>query len=145
MKKVFFFLLAVNFLFAAILFFHKPGSHAPASASQVVNPEKIISLPATIDCTEWGPFPESQIATAQEAIDTLSLDTPHRQIMSNTLTQFKVHTKPFGNRQIAEREINKLRNMGIVSYRILDQGALFNAIFFGEFSDQASAQNYKKN
>jgi len=137
-------LLAVNLLVAITPIVYTPVSKAPESILRSVNPEKIVLLPAAVDCIEWGYFSASSAASAKTALDKLNLHVPSKQIMSDTLTQFQIHTTPFNNQRSVEREINKLRNMGIVSYRILEQGTLFNAISFGEFAEQASAYDLQK-
>ena len=54
--------------------------------------------------------------------------------------KYWVHTPAFENRQNAEREINKLRNMGIISFRVQETEEWLNAISFGEFKNRVTAQ-----
>ncbi len=144
MKYIFFFLLAVNLVAMTLSIFYRPVSPSSDSTLQVYNPERIILLPPSVDCIEWGLFSTSRAASVKAAIDELDPQVPSKQILSGTLTQFQIHTNPFRNQQTAEREINKLRNMGIASYRILEKGPLLNAVSFGEFTNQASAHDLQK-
>ncbi|SER73464.1 hypothetical protein SAMN05421690_10628 [Nitrosomonas sp. Nm51] len=146
MKKIFFLLLITNLLLAALQFFQPTRQEiGKNSAIHVVNPEKIILLPTVANCIEWGDFsgPDS-IESAETAIQTLDLGLPYRLALSAPLIQYRLHTAPFTDQQTVEREINKFRNMGIISYRIMDQGHWFNAISFGEFTGKQTAQALQK-
>lgn len=142
-KKIFSFLVIANILIAIIMFF-KAGPQDQDSDSPVVNPEKIIVLPTFVDCIEWGEFSEDLIQSAETAINELNLQLPYKEILSATLIKYQVHTSPFENRQAVEREINKLRNMGIISHRIQEKGPWLNAISFGEFEDKTAAHDVLK-
>lgn len=143
MKKIFSFLLVANILFAAMMFF-KTDQRDQDSDSQVRDPEKIILLPAFVDCIEWGDFAEQQIHSAETAIGELNLQSPYKKILSTLPIEYQVHTSPFENRQAVEREINKLRNMGIISHRINENSPFQNAISFGEFEDKTAAHDLLK-
>lgn len=143
MKKIFSFLVIANILIAAIIFF-KSGQQEQVSNAPAINPEKIIVLPPLVNCVEWGELSEQDLQSAETAINALNLQMPHKKISSATLIKYQVHTSPFKNQQAVEREINKLRNMGIISHRIEEQGALLNAISFGEFEDETEAYDLLK-
>ncbi len=143
MKAIFPFLLLTNILFA-IAMYHQSNQQNRKSVAPVVNPEKIILLPAFENCIEWSSFSVQNLGLAETAISKLNLQKPHKTIFSTTLTKYWVITSPFENKQAVEREINKLRNMGIISYRIREQGPLLNAISFGELEDKSSAQDLLK-
>ena len=143
MKKIFSFLLIANILFAIIMFF-KIDQQDQDSFSPAANPEKVIVLPALADCIEWGDFSEQDMQSAEMALSKLNLQIPYRQNLSTLLIKYQVHTSPFENRQAVEREINKLRNMGIISHRIQEKGQWLNAILFGEFENKAAAQEMLK-
>lgn len=139
-KKIFSFLLIVNILFAITQYF-KANQQDQDSVSSGANPEKIIVLPAFAACIEWSGFSEQDIQSAETALGELNLHIPYKLILSTPHIKYQVHTSPFENRQTVEREINKLRNMGIISHRIQEQGSLLNAISFGEFEDKTAAHD----
>ncbi len=140
MKTIFLSLLIINILFAVTMFFLSNQPHRDAE-SPVVNPEKIILLPASVRCIEWGEFSEQNLQLVDLALNRLNLQKPYKQIVSNSLIKYWVHTAPFPNRQSVEREINKLRNMGIISYRVRTEGPWLNAVSFGDYNDKTTAQN----
>lgn len=145
MKKIFFLFLFANLFFAAMQFFLLTlHEREITTVSNAINQEEIILLPAIVPCIEWGNFSESDIESAETALQALDLNLPHRQALSAPLIQYRLHTTPFKDQQAAEREINKFRNMGIISYRITEQGLWFNAISFGEFADKQTAQILQK-
>lgn len=137
MKKIFSLFLVANILFAGVMNFQ---SHQQKPVLLVVDPEKIILLESSIDCTIWGDFTEADLPRADAALDQLKLPRSYKQVHSKTITRYRVYTAPFGNRQAAEREINKLRNLGFISHRVSETGERLNAIFFGEFENQATAE-----
>ncbi|MDR4518017.1 MAG: SPOR domain-containing protein [Nitrosomonas sp.] len=143
MKKIFSFLLIVNILFAMAMLF-KFGQPKQGSNSPALNPEKIVVLPALVNCTEWGDFSDQQLQLAETAIGKLNLQLPFKLISSASVIKYRVNTLPFEDQQTVEREINKLRNMGIISHRIQENGPWLNAISFGEFDDNAAALDMQK-
>ena len=112
--------------------------------SSVLNPEKIVTLPLFVDCIEWGDFSEQHIQLAKTAISKLNLRLPYVLTSSTSVTRYRVSTLPFEDQQSVEREINKLRNIGIISHRIQENGPWINAISFGEFDDNITAQDMLK-
>ncbi|PTN11703.1 SPOR domain-containing protein [Nitrosomonas aestuarii] len=140
MKAIFPFLLLTNILFA-IAMYYQSNQQNRKSVSPVMNPEKIILLPAEESCIKWGTFSGQSLSLAEAAISKLGLKRPYKKTSSTSLTKYRVHTPPFENREAVEREINKLRNMGIISYRVREQGPWLNAIFFGDLEDKTAAQN----
>ncbi|HBV21150.1 MAG TPA: SPOR domain-containing protein [Nitrosomonas sp.] len=143
MKAIFPFLLLINILFA-IAMYHQSNQQNRKSVSPVVNPEKIISLPANENCMEWGTFSGQDSRLVETAISKLGLEKPYKKTFFASLTKYRVHTPPFENRDAVEREINKLRNMGIISYRVREQGPWLNAISFGDLEDKTAAQDLLK-
>lgn len=137
MKKIFSLFLVANILFAGVMNFQ---SHQQKPVLLVVDPEKIILLESSMDCTIWGDFTEADLPRADAALDQLKLPRSYKQVFSKTITRYRVYTAPFGNRQAAEREINKLRNLGFISHRVSETGERLNAIFFGEFENRATAE-----
>lgn len=137
MKKIFSLLLAANILFAGVMNFQ---SHQQEPVLLAVNPEKIILLQSSMDCIVWGDFTEEDLSRADAVLDQLKLPRSYKQVFSKSISIYQVYTAPFGNRQAAEREINKLRNLGFISHRVSAAGERLNAIFFGEFENQAAAE-----
>ncbi|MBX3640914.1 MAG: SPOR domain-containing protein [Nitrosomonas sp.] len=137
MKKVFSVFLLINILFAVVM---NAQSYRHQPVSPVMNPEKIILLSALVDCMVWGDFIEEHLPRVEAVLDQMGLPRSYRQVPSEMITRYWVHTEPFRNRQAAEREINKLRNLGIISHRVSEEGAWLNAISLGEFENRISAQ-----
>ncbi len=137
MKKVFFLFLVINILFAVVM---NAQSYRYKPVSPVMNPEKIILLRASVDCMVWGNFTEEQLPRVEAVLDQMELPRSYKRVPSETITRFWIHTEPFRNRQAAEREINKLRNLGIISHRVSEEGIWLNAISLGEFGNRMSAQ-----
>ena len=137
MRKIFSLLLAANILFAGMMNFQ---SHQQESVLLAVSPEKIILLQSSMDCIVWGDFTEEDLSRADAVLDQLKLPRSYKQVFSKSISIYQVYTAPFGNRQAAEREINKLRNLGFISHRVSEAGERLNAIFFGEFENQAAAE-----
>ncbi len=137
MKKVFSLFLVINILFLVVMNFQ---SYRHQPVSPVTDSEKIILLSASVDCMVWGDFTEVQLPRVEAALDQMVLSRPYKRVPSETISRYWVHTEPFRNRQAAEREINKLRNLGIISHRVSEEGVWLNAISFGEFRNRISAQ-----
>lgn len=137
MRKIFSLLLAANILFAGMMNFQ---SHQQEPVLLAVSPEKIILLQSSMDCIVWGDFTEEDLSRADAVLDQLKLPRSYKQVFSKSISIYQVYTAPFGNRQATEREINKLRNLGFISHRVSEAGERLNAIFFGEFENQAAAE-----
>ena len=142
-KKIFSFLLIVNILFAVTLHYIT-NQQDQVSVSLGINSEKIIVLPVFVDCIEWGVFSKHDIQSVETALNALDLQIPYKLISSTSLIKYQIHSPPFENQQAVEREINKLRNMGIISHRIDEIDPWVNAISFGEFEDKAAANDMLK-
>ncbi|MCC6921498.1 MAG: SPOR domain-containing protein [Nitrosomonas sp.] len=137
MKRIFSLLLVANILFAGAMNF-QPQQQKPVSLA--VNPEEIILLRSSVDCIVWGDFTEEDLPRADAVLDQLKLPRSYKQVFSKSISMYQVYTASFGNRQAAEREINKLRNLGFISHRVSEAGERLNAIFFGDFENQAAAE-----
>lgn len=138
MKIIFSFLLISNIIFAIIVNYQS-GQQDIDAASSAFNPEKINMLPPYVDCMVWRDFTGPKLQQAKAAIKKLELLKPYKLVLSSSKTKFWIHTSPYENQQAAERAINKLRNMGIISYRIQDKGPWLNAISFGKMKNNAAA------
>ncbi|MCB1937532.1 MAG: hypothetical protein KDF59_16515 [Nitrosomonas sp.] len=136
MKKVFFLLLAVNVLFAVVMSFQ---SEQQEPVSVGVFPEKIVLLPDSVACAVLGDFTEQEVEQVEDALNQVELPRRYKKVSAKAIVRYWVHTDPFTDRQTVEREINKLRNMGIISYRVQEEGKWLNAISFGEFRNASTA------
>ncbi len=109
------------------------------SAPVVINPEKIVLLPTDESCLEWGNFYEEQIHYAETVISEIAPDQSYTlEEAGNTLMHW-LYIPPFPNKETANRMINKLRNLGIVSFRIKDENQWKNAISLGMLYDKEDA------
>lgn len=143
MKIFFYSLLIFNILFAII------GNYQTIwqdnkSASSVFNREKIKLLPAHIDCIVWSDFSGQTLQQAETAIKAMDIKKPYKQVLSSVKTKYWVHTAPYNDQSAAKREINKLRNMGIISYRVQEKGPWLNAISFGMLESNSAANKLIK-
>lgn len=135
-KKVFSVLLVANIVFAITVNFR---SYEATPAAQGKHFEKIVLLPATVACLVWGNFSPDTAQRADAALKQLDI-VRYKTVPAAAIVKYWVHTSAFENRQNAEREINKLRNMGIISFRVQETEEWLNAISFGEFKNRVTAQ-----
>jgi len=141
MKKVFFLLLVFNLVFAIAMGLE---SEQQETISVGVHPEKIVLLPDSVTCVVWGNFSADSVMQVENALNQQELPRSYQQVSTDAIVRYWVHTEPFENRQTAEREINKLRNMGIISFRVQEEGKWLNAISFGEYDNASIAQKLLK-
>ncbi|WP_292916823.1 SPOR domain-containing protein [Nitrosomonas sp.] len=104
-----------------------------------VNPEKIILVPAHENCLIWGNFYEEQIQYAVSVLSELFPDLVYSLEEAGDTAMYWLYIPPYPNKELANREINKLRNLGIVSFRVKDDNQWENAISLGMFYDQNDA------
>jgi hypothetical protein len=136
MKIAFIILLIANIAYLAGVQLHLDEQNATAP---VMNPEKIVLVPAYENCLVWGNFYEEQIKYAETVILELFPDLFYSLEESGNTTMYWLYIPPHANREAANREINKLRNLGIVSFRVKDGNQWENAISLGMFYDQKDA------
>lgn len=137
MKIIFTLLLIVNIAYLAVdrLYFDQQNTVAPVS----VNPGKIVLVPARENCLKWGDFYEEQVRYAGTVLSELFPDLIHNEEESAQTTMYWLYIPRYPNKDAANREINKLRNLGIVSFRVKDDNQWQNAISLGMFYDQKDA------
>lgn len=142
MKIIFIILLAANIIYftGAQYYAAKPAAPLPAQ----LNPEKIILVSPFENCLIWGNFYEEQIRYAGKILAELYPDLAFSLEESGDTTMYWLYIPSYPNKEIANREINKLRNLGIVSFRVKDDKQWENAISMGIFYDQKDALKHIK-
>lgn len=143
MKIIFILLVLANlgYLIVTQLFSH--GNNA-LSSDKVHNPEKIVILPVQQNCLEWGNFYEEQTQYAEMAIAELVSEQSYRIEVAGSTSLYWLYIPPLPNKETANRMINKLRNLGIVSFRVKDDDKWKNAISLAMYTDQQEADKYRK-
>ncbi len=136
MKIIFILLLIINIAYAMGVQLYSNGWNTTTS---IVNPEKIILLSVHENCFEWGNFYEEQIQYAETALSEIVSDQFYRMEEAGNTVMYWLHIPPLLNKEAANREINKLRNLGIVSFRIKENGQWKNAISLGMSYDKKDA------
>ncbi len=139
MKLIFISLLIVNITVAVIIQIgsdNQPVVNAPP----LVAPEKIVLLSKRVDCLNWGDFFKHEVQQVKNALIDQDINTQINVEFSKDTVLYWVYIPPFQDQQAADREINKLRNLGIVSFRVQEQGPWLNAISFSMYHDREEAQ-----
>ncbi len=138
MKIIFIVLLMINAAFAigVRLPFDKENVSA---APKMINPEKIVLLPIDESCFEWGSFYEEQVHYAEPMISEIVPDQSYSLEEAGSTVMHWLYIPPLPNKETANRMINKLRNLGIVSFRIKDDNQWNNAISLGMLYDKEEA------
>lgn len=108
------------------------------------NPEKIVLLPSDENCFEWGSFHEEQIKYAEAVIAEVISEQSYEVEEAGSTMMYWLYVPPLANKEAANRTINKLRNIGIVSFRIKDNDQWKNAISLDLFVDEQAAINQLK-
>ena len=137
MRIIFIILLIANVAFFASAQFHSDDRNE--NIPLPVNPEKIILVPAHENCLIWGNFYEEQIQYATSVLAELLPDLAYSLEEAGDTNLYWLYIPPYPNKDLANREINKLRNLGIVSFRVKDGSQWENAISLGMFYDQNDA------
>ena len=137
MKIIFTLLLIVNIAYLTItqLYSGKQNPDVPVS----VHPEKIALVPAQENCLLWGDFYGEQIRYAEIMLSDLFPGLIYDTEESGQATMYWLHIPRYPNKEAANRAINKLRNHGIVSFRVKDDLQWQNAVSLGMFYDQQDA------
>lgn len=137
MKIIFILLLIANIAYLAStqLLSGKQNPDVPV----LVNPEKIVLVPAQENCLLWGDFYEEQIRYAGTVLSDLFPGLIYDTEESGQTTMYWLYIPRYPNKEAANREINKLRNLGIVSFRVKDDTQWQNAVSLGMFYDQQDA------
>lgn len=137
MKLIFILLLIINIAYVIGIQFY--ANDQQAAVPQLMNAEKIILLPASENCLEWGNFHEEQMQYAETILSEMVSDKTYELEEAGNALMYWLAIPPFMNKEAANREINKLRNLGIVSFRVKDENQWKNAISLGIFHDKNEA------
>lgn len=137
MKIIFIILLLVNiaYVMGNQLLSEEKNEFLPTQQ----NPEKIVLVSVHESCLIWGKFYEEQIQYAQTVLSELFPEFQYSLEESGDTIMYWLYIPSFSNKEAANREINKLRNLGIVSFRVKDETQWKNAISLGMFYDQNDA------
>jgi len=139
MKIIFIFLLITNTIFAAIMQ-SNPDNQSEAITEGLLHPGKITLLPTRVNCLEWGDFQGTEILQADAVVSELISDHTYTMEQSGSVAMHWIYIPPFENKQTADREINKLRNLGIVSFLVQDEGVWKNTISLAMLRDKSEAR-----
>lgn len=142
MKTIFVILLIANIAYAAGMHYYAARQTEPLPAQ--LNPEKVELVSSHENCLLWGNFYEEQIRYAEKVFSGLYPDVAFNLEPAGNTTMYWLYISPYPNREAANREINKLRNLGIVSFRVKDDAQWENAISLGIFYDQNDALKQMK-
>ena len=111
---------------------------APASPAVVTSPAPASSSETEPACIEWGPFPESALATARAAAEALALRAePIVRVVD--VTSYQVYLPPLEDEAAAQARTARLRQAGIASY-VIARGAHRGGWSLGVFRREQGAQ-----
>ena len=130
-------LLIANIVYLGATYWYSGEQNPVAPVS--VHPEKIVLVPAQENCLLWGDFYEEQIRYAGTVLSDLFPGLIYDTEESGQTTMYWLYIPRYPNKEAANREINKLRNLGIVSFRVKDDTQWQNAVSLGMFYDQQDA------
>jgi len=137
MKIIFIFLLIMNVVYVI------GGQLYPAdentTRASMFNPEKIVLLPIDEKCLEWGSFYEEQVHYAETILSEMVSDQSYELEEAGSTMMYWLYIPPLPNKEAANRVINKLRNLGIVSFRVKENGEWKNAISLNMLYDKDDA------
>jgi len=139
MKLIFISLLIVN-ITAAVIIQIGSDKQPVVNEPSLVAPEKIVLLPQQVDCLNWGDFFKHEVQQVKIALADQDINNPLSLEFSKNTVLYWVYIPPFQDQQAADREINKLRNLGIASFRVQEEGPWLNAISFSMYHDRGEAQ-----
>lgn len=138
MKIIFIILLIINvvYVIGGQLY---PNDEDTTRAS-MLNPEKIVLLPIDEQkCLEWGNFYEEQAHYAETILSEIVSDQSYELEEAGNTMMYWLYIPPLPNKEAANRMINKLRNLGIVSFRVKENGEWRNAISLSMLYDKDDA------
>lgn len=145
MRIIFVVLLIVNAVYAMGWKFYSEKESARAPSLAQLDPQKIALVPTEESCLEWGNLDEEQLHEAETLISEIVPDQSYNLEEAGNMLKYWLYIPPFPNKDMANRMINKLRNLGIVSFRIKDENSpQKNAVSLGTFSDKTDALNQMK-
>lgn len=137
MKIIFIILLIMNVVYVIGRQLY-PNDENTTRAS-MFNPEKIVLLPIDEKCLEWGSFYEEQVHYAETILSEMVSDQSYELEEAGSTMMYWLYIPPLPNKEAANRVINKLRNLGIVSFRVKENGEWKNAISLNMLYDKEDA------
>ncbi len=137
MKIIFIILLIMNVVYVIGRQLY-PNDENTTRAS-MFNPEKIVLLPIDEKCMEWGSFYEEQVYYAETILSEMVSDQSYELAEAGSTMMYWLYIPPLPNKEAANRVINKLRNLGIVSFRVKENGEWRNAISLNMLNDKEDA------
>ena len=138
MKIILIFLLTLNVAYLIGMQLYS-NEETTTYAPMLLNPEKIVLLPVDENCLEWGSFDEEQLHVAEAIVSEVVSDQFYSLEEAGSRTMYWLYIPPLAGKEATNRMINKLRNLGIVSFRIKDEDKWKNAISLDMLSDKEDA------
>lgn len=140
MRIIFIVLLIVNAIYAMSWKLHSEKESTLLPAMSSIQPEKIVLIPTEENCLEWGNFDEQQAHEAEALLSEIVPDQSYNLEDAGNMFKYWLYIPPFPNKDMANRMINKLRNLGVVSFRIKDEdSSRKNAVSLGMFAEKDGA------
>lgn len=100
----------------------------------------VIDTPTpTATCFEWGVFSDNSIASAQKALDKLSLPATTKEQSSEQPKRFWVYKAPAKTLAEAQKRAAEYKALGIEDLFVVQEEKWKNAISFGIFEDEKLA------
>ncbi len=131
MKIIFILLLIVNMVAYVVGMQLHSNKENTAPAPILLNPEKIVLLPIDENCLEWDGFYEEQLQYGEAVLSEIVPEQSYRVEEAGNTTMYWLYIPPLPNKEAANRMINKLRNLGIVSFRVREDDKWRNAVSLG--------------
>ncbi len=137
MKIIFIILLIINVVYVIGRQLYPNDENT--TRALMFNPEKIVLLPIDEKCLEWGSFYEEQAHYAETILSEMVSDQSYKLEEAGSTMMYWLYIPPLPNKEAANRVINKLRNLGIVSFRVKDNDEWKNAISLNMLYDKEDA------
>ncbi|PXW91312.1 sporulation related protein [Nitrosomonas sp. Nm84] len=139
MKIIFILLLIVNMVACVAGMQLRSHKENTVQAPILLNPEKIVLLPIDDNCLEWGGFYEEQLQYGETVLSEIVPEQSYRLEEAGNATMYWLYIPPLSSKEAANRMINKLRNLGIVSFRVREDDKWRNAVSLGMLYDKDDA------
>lgn len=143
MKTVFFLLLSANLVLVLLGQAGSGAEQSPGTSSPrpELHPERIILLPAPVNCVEWGNFLGKELELAKTSIDGLAPGDTISQRVTGTIPVCWVHIPPRNTREEAERKTAELKKLGVDAYFLVESNDQWNnAISMGMLRNPDAAR-----
>lgn len=97
------------------------------------------------NCYKWGRFTSTNLAAAQEVVQSLGLDAELIEETPKQDRRFWIYYPPLPTPERAKEKANEIKKLGVDELYIVQDSQWRNAISFGLFSEEALADNLLKN